>query len=163
VSLPLWFPPVFSHRLPHRAPHAQVREALVPEAAQCTAALHKLNVMAAGSFFKPHKDTPRGADTCFGTLVVALPVFFQGGQLAFSHGGESQSVDWSRRLQHQVSECTCQRAGVRVRSHPTSCAPTTTAGWILPGAFVRPHQRRSSERHRVLCPAAKRIQRASVI
>ena len=58
-----------------------VRVGLVPEAAECTAVLHKLNVMGAGSFFKPHKDTPRGADTCFGTLVVALPVFFQGGDL----------------------------------------------------------------------------------
>jgi hypothetical protein len=58
-----------------------VRVSLVPEAAECTAVLHKLNVMSAGSFFKPHKDTPRGADTCFGTLVVALPVYFLGGDL----------------------------------------------------------------------------------
>jgi hypothetical protein len=51
---------------------------LVPEASAVRAELYKLNLMERGGFFKPHKDTPRGGDTCFGTLVVALPVPFKG-------------------------------------------------------------------------------------
>jgi hypothetical protein len=56
----------------------QIRMSLVAEAAAVRAELYKLNLMEKGDFFKPHKDTPRGGDTCFGTLVVALPVPFKG-------------------------------------------------------------------------------------
>ena len=63
----------------------QVRTALVPDAGAVRADLHKLNVMKPGDFFLLHKDTPRGASTCFGTLVVSLPVPFQGGRLRFVH------------------------------------------------------------------------------
>jgi hypothetical protein len=52
------------------------------------AELYKLNVMETGGFFKPHKDTPRGGDTCFGTLVVALPVLFRGEEVK---GGAKQA------------------------------------------------------------------------
>lgn len=63
----------------------QIRLALVPEAGAVRAELYKLNIMTAGGFFKAHKDTPRGdAATCFGTLVVVLPVPFTGGELVCS-------------------------------------------------------------------------------
>jgi hypothetical protein len=55
-----------------------VKAALVPEAGGVRAELHKMNVMGRGGFFKKHKDTPRGASTCFGTLVVSLPAPFTG-------------------------------------------------------------------------------------
>ncbi|KAM6505592.1 hypothetical protein FSOLCH5_013767 [Fusarium solani] len=45
------------------------------------AKLYKLNVYSAPSgMFKPHVDTPRG-HTHFGSLVVALPTTYEGGQL----------------------------------------------------------------------------------
>ena len=39
----------------------------------------------------PHQDTPRGAATCFGTLVVSLPVNFSGGHLQLTHAGVTHS------------------------------------------------------------------------
>lgn len=63
----------------------KVRTALVPDAGAVRAELHKLNVMREGDFFRAHKDTPRGALTCFGTLVLSLPVPFEGGRLRFMH------------------------------------------------------------------------------
>ncbi|KAK3285140.1 hypothetical protein CYMTET_7239 [Cymbomonas tetramitiformis] len=78
----------------------QVRMALVPEAGSVRAELHKLNVMDKGGFFKPHKDTPRGADTCFGTLVVALPVCYEGGDLVLSHGANpAVTFAWGKKLE----------------------------------------------------------------
>jgi hypothetical protein len=72
-----------------------VRRALVPEVPAIRADLYKLNVMTQGGFFKPHKDTPRGdADTCFGTLVVVLPVPFVGGGLWLRHGDTRVELDW---------------------------------------------------------------------
>ncbi|KZS88273.1 hypothetical protein SISNIDRAFT_446096 [Sistotremastrum niveocremeum HHB9708] len=44
------------------------------------AELYKLNVYGPGSFFKPHRDTPR-ADDMFGSLIVALPTKHEGGSL----------------------------------------------------------------------------------
>jgi Rps23 Pro-64 3,4-dihydroxylase Tpa1-like proline 4-hydroxylase len=65
---------------------AQIRQFLVPDAAAVRADLYKLNLMGPGGFFKPHKDTPRGGDTCFGTFVVCLPLPFSGGELRLKHG-----------------------------------------------------------------------------
>jgi hypothetical protein len=59
----------------------QIHEALIPDAAAVRADLYKLNIMGPGGFFKPHKDTPRGGETCFGTLVVCLPLPFSGTQI----------------------------------------------------------------------------------
>ena len=42
---------------------------------------------------------PRGADTCFGTLVIALPVPFTGGELRLAHGTKDTTVNWSKALQ----------------------------------------------------------------
>jgi hypothetical protein len=75
-----------------------VHEALVPEAASVRAELYKLNIMEKGGFFKPHKDTPRGGTTCFGTLVVCLPVPFQGGALKLKHGKQVTTQSWSSNM-----------------------------------------------------------------
>ena len=79
----------------------QVRAALVPEERSIRAELHKLNVMTQGGFFKPHKDTPRGADTCFGTLVVTLPVPFTGVWVLQQHVAHSSArqYGWVGMLQ----------------------------------------------------------------
>ncbi|ERF68495.1 hypothetical protein EPUS_05634 [Endocarpon pusillum Z07020] len=55
------------------------------------AELYKLNVYSAPSgMFKPHVDTPRGR-THFGSLVVALPTDFQGGQLRVAYKGKERA------------------------------------------------------------------------
>lgn len=52
--------------------------------------LYELNVYSAPSgIFKPHFDTPRG-HTYFGSLVVALPTSYQGGQLRAVHNGREE-------------------------------------------------------------------------
>ncbi|RDB15253.1 hypothetical protein Hypma_004841 [Hypsizygus marmoreus] len=57
-----------------------------------TAELYKLNVYGKDSFFKSHKDTPRG-DSMFGSLVLVFPTQHEGGSLVLRHGGKEWSVD----------------------------------------------------------------------
>lgn len=45
-----------------------------------------------GSFFKPHKDTPR-SEKMFGSLVVVLPVAHEGGSLIFRHKGAEWKIE----------------------------------------------------------------------
>lgn len=45
-----------------------------------------------GSFFKSHRDTPRGEDM-FGSLVVLLPVDHEGGSLLLRHGGREHNFN----------------------------------------------------------------------
>ncbi|KAI0048444.1 hypothetical protein FA95DRAFT_1037194 [Auriscalpium vulgare] len=59
--------------------------------------LYKLNVYGEGSFFKSHKDTPRG-ESMFGSLVVTLPTPHAGGALVLRHGGEEWTVDAATAL-----------------------------------------------------------------
>ncbi|KAF8578575.1 hypothetical protein K439DRAFT_1663658 [Ramaria rubella] len=59
------------------------------------ARLYKLNAYATGGFFKPHRDTPK-SDRHIGTLVVVLPIPFEGGALLVSHGGKQVQFDWSK-------------------------------------------------------------------
>jgi len=54
--------------------------------------LYKLNVYGEGSFFKTHKDTPRG-DRMFGSLVIVFPAAHEGGALTLRHGGKEWSFD----------------------------------------------------------------------
>ncbi|KAG5651274.1 hypothetical protein H0H81_009240 [Sphagnurus paluster] len=56
------------------------------------AELYKLNVYGKDSFFKSHKDTPRG-DTMFASLVVVFPTPHEGGALKLSHDGEEWTFD----------------------------------------------------------------------
>ncbi|KAK7046440.1 Fe2OG dioxygenase domain-containing protein [Favolaschia claudopus] len=61
------------------------RKTLIPE-------LYKLNVYGPGSFFKAHKDTPRG-DDMIGSLVVVFPTAHEGGALTLEHNGTSWTFD----------------------------------------------------------------------
>jgi hypothetical protein len=49
------------------------------------------------SFFKSHKDTPRG-NRMFGSLVVSFPTLHEGGALVLRHKGEEWTVDSSKLL-----------------------------------------------------------------
>ncbi|KAL4249500.1 hypothetical protein ABKN59_007217 [Abortiporus biennis] len=56
------------------------------------AELYKLNVYGPGSFFKAHKDTPRG-ENMFGSLVLILPTTFEGGSLVLRDKGKEWTLD----------------------------------------------------------------------
>ncbi|KAK6063214.1 oxidoreductase [Seiridium cupressi] len=59
------------------------------------AELYKLNVYSGPSGrFKAHVDTPRSPDQ-FGSLVVCLPLAYEGGELQVRHRGKTQTFDWS--------------------------------------------------------------------
>ncbi|KAF8531985.1 hypothetical protein JB92DRAFT_3104369 [Gautieria morchelliformis] len=55
--------------------------------------LYKLNAYGKGGFFKPHRDTPKSARH-IGTVVVALPIPFEGGDLRVSHEGKEVLFEW---------------------------------------------------------------------
>ncbi|RPD54608.1 hypothetical protein L226DRAFT_514969 [Lentinus tigrinus ALCF2SS1-7] len=56
------------------------------------AELYKLNVYGKHAFFKPHKDTPRGADM-FGSLVIVFPTPHEGGALVLRDEGDEWTFD----------------------------------------------------------------------
>lgn len=59
-----------------------------------TTELYKINSYGPGGMFKAHQDTPRGQDH-LGTLVVALPSPFEGGEFILRKSGEEMTFDWS--------------------------------------------------------------------
>ena len=59
-----------------------------------TAELYKINSYGPGGMFKAHQDTPRGQNH-LGTLVVALPSHFEGGEFILRKSGEETTFDWS--------------------------------------------------------------------
>ncbi|KAJ7142874.1 hypothetical protein C8R44DRAFT_866152 [Mycena epipterygia] len=61
------------------------------------AEMYKLNVNGPGSFFKAHKDTPRG-NTMIGSLVVVFPTVHTGGSLLLKHDGATWTFDSAAQL-----------------------------------------------------------------
>ncbi|KAJ7315757.1 hypothetical protein DFH08DRAFT_790188 [Mycena albidolilacea] len=61
------------------------------------AELYKLNVYGPDSFFKAHKDTPRG-ETMIGSLVIIFPTSHTGGALTLEHGGKTWTFDSAAEL-----------------------------------------------------------------
>ena len=59
-----------------------------------TAELYKINSYGPGDMFKAHQDSPRG-DNHLGTLVVAVPSCFEGGEFILRNSGEEMTFDWS--------------------------------------------------------------------
>ena len=57
----------------------------------CCAQTSQVNIYLPGDFFKTHADTPRQSDRpgecAFASLVVLLPVPFEGGELLVRHEG----------------------------------------------------------------------------
>lgn len=74
----------------------EIRRVLCPGSEELPdAELHALNVYTPRGHFVRHKDTPRDR-ACFGTLVVCLPITFQGGRLVL-HEDSSRIYDWESR------------------------------------------------------------------
>ncbi|KAJ6536882.1 hypothetical protein B0H19DRAFT_962516 [Mycena capillaripes] len=61
------------------------------------AELYKLNVYGPGSFFKAHRDTPRG-ENMIGSLVVVFPTAHTGGEFTLNHDGTSWTFDAADEL-----------------------------------------------------------------
>ncbi|KAJ7775722.1 hypothetical protein DFH07DRAFT_732164 [Mycena maculata] len=61
------------------------------------AELYKLNIYDKGSFFKAHKDTPRGQNM-FGSLVIVFPTVHAGGALLVRHDNKEEAFDSSKML-----------------------------------------------------------------
>ncbi|KAI0789707.1 hypothetical protein C8Q75DRAFT_718158 [Abortiporus biennis] len=72
-------------------------ELLNDEDTDVYAELYKLNVYGPGSFFKSHKDTPRG-EKMFGSLVIILPTAYEGGELVLQDRGEEWKLGASTPL-----------------------------------------------------------------
>ncbi|KAJ6452252.1 hypothetical protein C8R45DRAFT_1041040 [Mycena sanguinolenta] len=72
--------------------HAQLLEGFNKSDKRIKAELYKLNVYGAGSFFKAHKDTPRG-ETMFGSLVVVFPAPHVGGALHLRYDGKEEECN----------------------------------------------------------------------
>ncbi|KAG6831031.1 hypothetical protein H0H87_006520 [Tephrocybe sp. NHM501043] len=68
------------------------------------AEMYKLNVYGKGSFFKSHKDTPRG-DRMFGSLVVVFPTPHEGGALVLRHFGQEWTFDSATLTRRQDKPC----------------------------------------------------------
>lgn len=69
------------------------------------AELYKLNVYSGPSgLFKPHVDTPR-SEMQIGSLVVCLPVEFEGGALAVKHQQEEVVYDWATPASNKEQPC----------------------------------------------------------
>lgn len=61
-----------------------------------------LTCVGKGSFFKAHKDTPRGPNM-FGSLVVVLPARHEGGALLLRHGDSEWTFDSAQAIsEHSV-------------------------------------------------------------
>ncbi len=72
------------------------RELGLPRGCRLRAQLHNLLVYERGQFFASHRDSEK-ADDMVGTLVVALPSRFTGGELVIEHIGEQVTVRGSAR------------------------------------------------------------------
>ncbi|THH12096.1 hypothetical protein EW146_g7825 [Bondarzewia mesenterica] len=73
------------------------------------AELYKLNVYGPGSFFKPHKDTPRGEDM-FGSLVVTFPTVHEGGELVLRHSEKEEVLNFAAWLKKENEPCVAYAA-----------------------------------------------------
>ncbi|KAL5482406.1 hypothetical protein ACEPAI_9000 [Sanghuangporus weigelae] len=63
------------------------------------AELYKLNVYGKDSFFKAHKDTPRGT-TMFASLVIVFPTPHEGGALILRHNHKEWTFDSANEIGH---------------------------------------------------------------
>ncbi|RMX85143.1 hypothetical protein D0868_15372, partial [Hortaea werneckii] len=93
------------------------------------AELYKLNVYSGpDGVFKPHVDTPRSASQ-IGSLVVCLPVGFEGGELAVRHLGQEIVHDWGGK--NNTHNNTPAAGATTTTRHPQqpSTAPPPAINW----------------------------------
>ncbi|KAI0806597.1 hypothetical protein C8Q74DRAFT_1165175, partial [Fomes fomentarius] len=67
--------------------------------------LYKLNVYGKDSFFKGHKDTPRGS-TMFGSLVIVFPTPHEGGSLVLRYDDHEWTFDAAHVLSSGTEDIT---------------------------------------------------------
>ncbi|KAJ3040711.1 hypothetical protein HDV00_010604 [Rhizophlyctis rosea] len=77
----------------------EIRNIMMPNHSSIRAHLYKLNVYGKGHHFKPHVDTPVGEEM-FGSLVVCLPVPFEGEKLTIEHGERMVEFDWGKEMRN---------------------------------------------------------------
>ncbi|GJJ14530.1 hypothetical protein Clacol_008795 [Clathrus columnatus] len=63
--------------------------------------LYKLNAYSKNGFFKPHRDTPK-ANNHAGTLLIGLPVAFEGGMLRVAHADKEVKFDWGSKCSEGI-------------------------------------------------------------
>ncbi|KAJ7186428.1 hypothetical protein C8R46DRAFT_1272968 [Mycena filopes] len=124
------------------------------------AELYKLNVYGPGSFFKGHKDTPRG-ETMIGSLVVVFPTAHNGGALSLEHGGTTWTFD-------SVAELAAARgpalAYVAFYSDVTHAVQTVHSGHrvtLTYNLFLLDHTARRAPANRII-PAPEQTLEASL-
>ncbi|KAJ6568121.1 hypothetical protein B0H10DRAFT_2109921 [Mycena sp. CBHHK59/15] len=120
------------------------------------AEMYKLNVYGPGSFFKAHKDTPRG-ETMIGSLVVVFPTAHEGGALTLEHGGNTWTFD-SAAMLAEPSSVTPKLAYVAFYSDVTHAVEPVTAGYrvtLTYNLYLADHPTRAAAIHRTV-PAAER-------
>ncbi|KAL1691161.1 hypothetical protein GGG16DRAFT_125097 [Schizophyllum commune] len=78
-----------------------IRDQLLQEGAESTKQVahevYRLNVYEQGSFFKPHKDTPR-SERMFGSLVIIFPTPHEGGALVLRENEREWTFDYAAEL-----------------------------------------------------------------
>lgn len=72
----------------------EVKNALGCRDCIVTAELYKLLIYDTGSFFLPHRDSEKSPGM-FGTMVIALPSFHEGGDLVVRHKESTATIDLS--------------------------------------------------------------------
>ncbi|KAI5895377.1 uncharacterized protein SCHCODRAFT_02686773 [Schizophyllum commune H4-8] len=84
-----------------------IRDQLLQEGAESTKQIvhevYRLNVYEQGSFFKPHKDTPR-SERMFGSLVIIFPTPHEGGALILREDGREWTFDYAAELAKSSSK-----------------------------------------------------------
>lgn len=72
----------------------KINTLLCPDEKSISIEFYKLLLYEKGSFFKAHKDTQRSQNH-FGSLVVFLPCFYQGGDFLIEHLGEKKQFNFA--------------------------------------------------------------------
>ncbi|KAJ7655334.1 hypothetical protein B0H17DRAFT_1021636 [Mycena rosella] len=89
--------------------------------------LYKLNVYGPGSFFKAHKDTPRG-EAMIGSLVVVFPTAHKGGELTLAHDETTWTFDSAAEIAAHGSLSTPAVAYVAFYSDVTHAVEPVVEG-----------------------------------
>ncbi|KAJ6568120.1 hypothetical protein B0H10DRAFT_1965111 [Mycena sp. CBHHK59/15] len=114
------------------------------------AEMYKLNVYGPGSFFKAHKDTPRG-ETMIGSLVVVFPTAHEGGTLTLEHGGSTWAFE-SATMLADPTPAALKVAYVAFYSDVTHAVEPVTAGsrvTLTYNLYLAEHPTHAASAHRI--------------
>ena len=71
-----------------------IPQRLAPDSTEISAELYKLLIYEKGDKFITHRDTIRN-EFHFGTLIIFLPSFYEGGDFVLRHSEEEESFNYS--------------------------------------------------------------------